>query len=257
MNALLKPGVALVSGAAQGIGLAVARALAAHQGITVAAVDVQQTALHAACEQQARMHAFTADLRDSAQVDRTVAQIEREIGPLDYLVNVAGVLRLGDAVDMQDEDWLQTFAVNTHGLFYVSRAVAQRMRERRRGSIVTVGSNAAGTARIGMAAYAASKAAAAQFTRCLGLELAAYGIRCNLVSPGSTDTDMQRQFWRDGVGAEQVIAGAAAQFRLGIPLHRIAQPDDIAAAVLFLLSDAASHITMQDLVVDGGATLGR
>lgn len=256
MSAALQPGVAMVTGAAQGIGLAVAHALAA-QGVHVAALDLRHTALHAACAGAPLLHPIAVDLRDSAAVDQAVGTAERQIGAIDYLVNVAGVLNVGEAADTGDDDWLQTFAVNTHGLFYVSRAVARRMRERRRGSIVTVGSNAAGTPRSGMAAYAASKAAAAQFTRCLGLELAAYGIRCNLVSPGSTDTDMQRRYWRDGVGAAQVIAGAPEQFRLGIPLRRIAQPEDIAGSVVFLLSDAAAHITMQDLVVDGGATLGR
>lgn len=249
-------GVAVVTGAAQGIGAAVALALAT-RGLEVAAVDVQAAALHAACAEHAGLHAYVADLRDAAAIDTVVEAVERELGAIEYLVNVAGILRMAVATELSDEDWLQTFAVNTHGVFFTSRAVARRMRERRRGAIVTVGSNAAGTPRTRMAAYAASKAAAAQFTRCLGLELAEHGIRCNLVSPGSTDTDMQRRFWGNGIGAEQVIAGSLASHRLGIPLGKIARPEDVADAVLFLLSDAASHITLQDIVVDGGATLGQ
>ncbi|MEI8571583.1 2,3-dihydro-2,3-dihydroxybenzoate dehydrogenase [Methylomonas sp. BW4-1] len=251
-----RPGVALVSGAARGIGQAVAAVLAG-EGLTVVAADIDSDALREVCQSMPGLYPLALDLRDRAGLESAVAGVEAKIGEIDYLVNVAGVLLPGHVVDASDEDWLESFAVNCHGVFALSRAVARRMRERRRGAIVTVGSNAASTPRTGMAAYAASKAAAAQFTRCLGLELAEYGIRCNLVSPGSTETDMQRRFWRAGAGsAAQVIKGSLAQHRLGIPLGKLAQPDDIAHAVAFLLSDRAGHITLQDLVVDGGATLG-
>src|SRR5690606_32681922 len=120
---------------------------------------------------------------------------------------------------------------------------------------VVVASNAARTPRLDMAAYAASKAAAVMFTKCLGLEVAQHGIRCNVVSPGSTDTPMQRALWSDQRGPEQVVAGDLARYRLGIPLGRIATPHDIASAVVFLLSSEARQITMQELCVDGGATL--
>jgi 2,3-dihydro-2,3-dihydroxybenzoate dehydrogenase len=101
-----------------------------------------------------------------------------------------------------------------------------------------------------MAAYAASKAAAAHFTKCLGLELASSGIRCNVVSPGTTDTRMLR-----GLDASSTVPGQPELFKVGIPLGRIADPCDIAAAVRFLASDQARHITMHDLYVDGGASL--
>lgn len=251
-----RPGVALVSGAAQGIGQAVAAVLAG-EGLTVVAADIDADTLRKACGSMPGLHPLVLDLRDHADIESAIAGVEAEIGEIDYLVNVAGVLLPGHVVDASVEDWLESFAVNCHGVFALSRAVARRMRERRRGAIVTVGSNAASTPRTGMAAYAASKAAAAQFTRCLGLELAEYGIRCNLVSPGSTETEMQRRFWRAGAGgAAQIIEGSLAQHRLGIPLGKLAQPQDIAQAVAFLLSDRAGHITLQDLVVDGGATLG-
>ncbi|MDF2662679.1 MAG: 2,3-dihydro-2,3-dihydroxybenzoate dehydrogenase, partial [Paenibacillus sp.] len=130
------------------------------------------------------------------------------------------------------------------------------MMPRMKGSIVTVGSNAAGVPRMQMSAYAASKAAVTMFTKCMGLELARYRIRCNIVSPGSTDTEMQRSLWTDEHGAEAVIAGALDSYRLGIPLGKLAAASDIAEAVIFLASDLANHITMHDLCVDGGATLG-
>ena len=106
-----------------------------------------------------------------------------------------------------------------------------------------------------MAAYGASKAAATAYLRSLGLELAPHGIRCNVVSPGSTDTPMLRGMWSGDDESPAVIAGDAASFRLGIPLGRIARPEDIAQTVLFLCSDAARHVTLHDLRVDGGATL--
>lgn len=250
---------ALVTGAAQGIGEAVARALAA-RGAAVAALDANGERLGAVVAdieaRGGRAAACAVDVADGQAVERAVDRIERALGPIELLVNVAGVLRVSSALALTDEDWERTFAVNTRGVFNVGRAVARRMVPRRSGSIVTVGSNAARTPRMHMSAYAASKAAAAQWTKCLGLELAQHDIRCNVVSPGSTDTPMQRALWADDRGAEAVIAGDPAAFKLGIPLNRIATAEDVAAVVLFLLSDEARHITMHDLCVDGGATLG-
>jgi 2,3-dihydro-2,3-dihydroxybenzoate dehydrogenase len=147
-------------------------------------------------------------------------------------------------------------AVNATGVFNMSQAVANRMVPRRGGAIVTVASNAAGTARTDMAAYAASKAAATMFTKCLGLEVAQYGIRCNLVAPGSTNTPMLASMWEDDSGPKAIIRGSLETYKAGIPLGKLATPEDIAEAVVFLLSEKASHITMHALTVDGGATLG-
>ncbi|WP_018685553.1 2,3-dihydro-2,3-dihydroxybenzoate dehydrogenase [Actinokineospora enzanensis] len=247
--------VALVTGAAQGIGAAVARALAAN-GAAVAAVDSNVDGLKALARDEDAVRAYPADVRDSAAVDAVVEQAERELGALDILVNVAGVLRMGPVVEFADTDWKTVFDVNTSGVFHVSRAVARRMVARGTGAIVTVASNASGVPRMHMAAYAASKAASTMFTKCLGLELAEHGIRCNIVSPGSTDTAMQRSMWTDESGPRLVVAGSLEAYRSGIPLGRIAQPGHIADAVLFLVSDRAGHITLHDLCVDGGAALG-
>ncbi|GLW93507.1 2,3-dihydro-2,3-dihydroxybenzoate dehydrogenase [Actinokineospora globicatena] len=249
--------IALVTGAGQGIGAAVAAALAA-EGAAVAAVDLDPVRVEAVAAEHrtrgAEVRAYPADVSHGDAVDRVVERVENDLGPIDVLVNVAGVLRAGTVLKSTDDDWLSTFAVNSDGVFFVSRAVARRMVPRAAGVIVTVGSNAAGVPRMEMAAYAASKAAATMFTRCLGLELAAHGIRCNVVSPGSTDTAMQRALWT-GDGARRVIEGSPESFRVGIPLGRIAESADVADAVLFLASDQARHITMQNLYVDGGATL--
>jgi 2,3-dihydro-2,3-dihydroxybenzoate dehydrogenase len=250
--------IAIVTGAGRGIGAAVAATLAA-RGAHVAAVDIdaeavdKSAAAHRADGRQ--VVGLGADITDPAAVDRVVDETERQLGDVGILVNVAGVLHPASVLETTDADWAATFAVNTTGVFLLSRAVAGRMVPRGGGAIVTVGSNAAGIPRTGMAAYAASKAAATMFTRCLGLEVAAHGIRCNIVSPGSTDTAMGRALWSDDNGAEHVIAGSLSHHRTGIPLGRIAEPDDIADAVLFLVSDQARHITMHNLYVDGGATL--
>ncbi|MFJ9886924.1 2,3-dihydro-2,3-dihydroxybenzoate dehydrogenase [Streptomyces sp. NPDC091287] len=259
---------ALVTGAAQGIGAAVADLLAT-LGARVAATDRARPGVEALAAEWAltqeglpdgersggSLTPYVMDVTDRRSVESTVARVERQLGPVDVLVNVAGILRTGPAAVLSAQDWAETFAVNATGVFHVSQAVAPLMAARGSGAVVTVGSNAAGIPRTGMAAYAASKAAAAMFTKCLGLELARSGVRCNVVAPGSTDTPMQRALWT-GPGAEQrVIDGDPSTYRTGIPLGRIADPGDIAETVAFLASDRARHITMQELYVDGGATL--
>jgi 2,3-dihydro-2,3-dihydroxybenzoate dehydrogenase len=251
--------VAVVTGAAGGIGTAIARTLAGH-GVTVAAFDVH----HAARPEPAggdggtpgNIHPFVVDVSRREDVDSAVDAVESGLGPIDYLVNAAGILRVGPAATLTGEDWRHTFNVNATGVFNVSQAVAHRMIPRRGGVIVTVASNSAATARWHMAAYAASKAAASSFTKTLGLELGRYGIRCNVVAPGSTDTPMLTSLWSGSDALQASIDGTPQLFRGGIPLGRIASPQNIADAVLFLLSDRAAHITMHDLTVDGGATLG-
>ncbi|MFJ9852231.1 SDR family NAD(P)-dependent oxidoreductase [Streptomyces sp. NPDC101150] len=227
---------ALVTGAGRGIGEAVARLLA-EEGARVIAVDRDADGIAAleAAYGRARITARAVDITDRTAVDALVDEAERTVGPLDILVNVAGLLRTAAVVELTDQDWDDTFAVNTTGVFRLSRAVARGMTARRAGSIITVGSHAAGVPRAGLAAYAASKAAATLFTKSLGLELAGSGVRCNVVSPGCTYGDLQAP-------------------HSDTPLGRIAEPLDIAEAVAFLVSDRARHITMHDLYVDGGAT---
>ena len=126
----------------------------------------------------------------------------------------------------------------------------------RRGAIVNIASNAAVVPRIGMLAYCTSKAAMAAMSQTVALELAPFGVRCNIVSPGSTDTPMLAGMLGDPAGQRRLVEGLPEQYKLGIPLGKIGRPDDIADAVLFLASDQAGHITMQQIVIDGGATLG-
>lgn len=251
--------VAVVTGAAGGIGRAVVTALC-QMGASVLATDVDGTAVRAVADRlnEEGMHVLgvASDVRDPGSVAAVVDQAEDELGPLTVAVSVAGVLNPGSVAETSPDRWRETFAVNADGPFHLARAAAAVMAPRRAGSIVLVASNAAAVPRIGMAAYAASKAAATTMMRCLGLEVARDGIRCNIVSPGSTDTDMHEALWPDGSAARRSVDGSPEHFRIGIPLGRIAQPADIADAVVFLTSERARHITMQNIVVDGGASLG-
>ena len=249
--------IALVTGAAGGIGAAVVRALL-DEGCIVVAADRDVAGLGALASQRPgdpHLHTSALDVCRPADVAILVDSIERGLGAIDLGVMVAGVVTATRVVETEDEAWRRAFAVNVDGVFHVSRVLARRMMPRHRGAMVTVSSNAAGIPRHGMAAYAASKAAATMFTRCLGLELAEFGIRCNVVAPGSTRTPMPDAMTAAGASPSMVIDGSLETFRTGIPLRKLAEPREVADAVVFLLSDQASHITMADLYVDGGATL--
>ncbi|ALB67682.1 2,3-dihydro-2,3-dihydroxybenzoate dehydrogenase [enterobactin] siderophore [Cronobacter dublinensis 1210] len=238
-----------VTGAGKGIGYATARAFA-QAGATVTGFDLAFP--HAdypfACE--------TLDVADAAGVAAVCQRLLRDDARLDVLVNAAGILRMGATDALALDDWQQTLAVNVGGAFNFFQQTMATFRAQKRGAIVTVASDAAHTPRIGMSAYGASKAALKSLALTVGLELASCGVRCNLVSPGSTDTDMQRTLWHSDDAEQQRIRGFAEQFKLGIPLGKIAQPQEVANTILFLASDLASHITLQDLVIDGGSTLG-
>lgn len=250
--------IALVTGAAGGIGEAVVRALG-ERGVRIAAVDQDGDRLRRTVgglvAEGHQVAGFVCDVTSGPDVESTVESVESELGPVDYLVNAAGVLRLGEARSLTDEDWLSTFAVNTTGVFHMCRAVANRMVPAR-AAASSPSRRTPPAPRTDMAAYAASKAAASMFTKSLGLELARHGIRCNVVAPGSTETPMLTSMWQDESGPKGTIEGRPEAFRVGIPLGRLARPSNIADAVVFLLSDQSSHITLHDLTVDGGAALG-
>ncbi|ECE3575813.1 2,3-dihydro-2,3-dihydroxybenzoate dehydrogenase [Salmonella enterica] len=196
------------------------------------------------------------DVADAAQVAQVCQRVLQKTPLLDVLVNAAGILRMGATDALSVDDWQQTFAVNVGGAFNLFSQTMTQFRRQQGGAIVTVASDAAHTPRIGMSAYGASKAALKSLALTVGLELAGCGVRCNVVSPGSTDTDMQRTLWVSEDAEQQRIRGFGEQFKLGIPLGKIARPQEIANTILFLASDLASHITLQDIVVDGGSTLG-
>ncbi|MDI9900083.1 2,3-dihydro-2,3-dihydroxybenzoate dehydrogenase [Rhodococcus sp. IEGM 1409] len=255
--------IAVVTGAAAGIGAAVARTLA-RDGYSLALLDRDDVELKRVAAELAEtidgaeIESHVVDVTDRQAVDAAVASTMDTFGRIDALAHVAGILDTGSVLDSDPVQWRKIFDVNVFGLLNVLQSVGLEMRRQRTGSIVVVSSNAAGVPRIGMGAYGSSKAAATMLVRTAGLELAGDGIRVNVVAPGSTDTAMQRSLWSDpsdDSGADAVIEGNLASYRLGIPLGKLATADDIADSVHFLLSDRAAHITMQALYVDGGATL--
>lgn len=245
----------LITGAAGGIGSAVARAFV-DAGAAVLLTDVDPRVGEVA----ARLGApgVVVDLTDRAAVAELVADAPGLLGgPLTSVVHTAAVLALGPISELDDDEWDRLVAVNLTATMALLRAASRVVADD--GSITVVSSNSSTVPRIGIGAYGATKAAVSNLVRSAGLELAARGVRCNVITPGSTDTAMLRSMWPDSVPAEEsaarVIAGSPEQFRLGIPLGRLAQPEDIAASAVFLASEGARHITLHDLRVDGGASL--
>ncbi|AJB01242.2 2,3-dihydro-2,3-dihydroxybenzoate dehydrogenase [Salmonella enterica] len=238
-----------VTGAGKGIGYATALAFV-DAGARVIGFDREFT------QESYPFATEVMDVADAAQVAQVCQRVLQKTPRLDVLVNAAGILRIGATDALSVDDWQQTFAVNVGGAFNLFSQTMAQFRRQQGGAIVTVASDAAHTPRIGMSAYGASKAALKSLALTVGLELAGCGVRCNVVSPGSTDTDMQRTLWVSEDAEQQRIRGFGEQFKLGIPLGKIARPQEIANTILFLASDLASHITLQDIVVDGGSTLG-
>lgn len=261
------PPAIIVTGAAGGIGSAVVAAILArhelHGMATVYAVDnawPAQPGEDAAPNTSAHIVRRSLDVTDEA----AFAELVTELGArhtLRALVNAAGVLATGPAVGLDRGTIDRLLSVNFIATMGCSLAVARTMLDQGDGnaaapsrSIVTIASNAGTLPRAAFAAYGASKAAASHFTRSLGLELGAAGIRCNVVNPGTTRTPMVETMWAGVDRSAATIAGDPALFRTGIPLGRVADPVDIAAVVAFLLSEDAKHITAEAITVDGGAT---
>jgi len=245
----------LVTGAASGIGRAVCTLLI-ESGARVAAIDQDGSRLdELRAELGSELRPCVFDVTQVEAWDACVERYEREWGPVDGLVYAAGRLvpaLLCDAA-LNRHALQAVFDVHVMGLWGAARAVGRRMKQRGRGAIVAVTSNAGRTPRLNMGAYPASKAAADMLVQCLALELGPSGIRVNAVAPGSTDTPLLGDLLA-GRGESSLVRGDLASFRTGIPLGRIAAPLDVAYAVQFLLSERARHITAHILRVDGGAT---
>lgn len=196
-----------VTGAGRGIGCAIAQTFASRGarviGIDVAFQEGSDAFRHEVC-----------DVADPDAVESLCRRVLAEHGTPNVLVHAAGVLRLGGIAELTCDDWHSCLAVNAGGAFNLLRVLAPLFRERGSGSIVAVASNAGHVPRIGMAAYGASKAALASLVRSVGLELAPHGVRCNLVSPGSTDTAMLHGMWPEAVqGRQQTLAGDPGKSR--------------------------------------------
>lgn len=250
---------AIVTGASQGIGKDIVLGLLREgcQVIAIGRAEDKLDRLKAEAGTAApRLHCAALDIADTAAFETALEGWITRFGGIDQLVNAAGVLEPGRLLDAAPGALRRVVETNFMATLELTLPVARHMAARRKGSIVTIGSNSGTTPRVGLGAYPASKAAVIHAMKCLGLELAEYGVRCNVVSPGSTNTEMQRQTQAATTGLGGVLNGDPATWRLGIPLRRLAEVADVTDLVLFLLSDRARHITMENIVIDGGATLG-
>lgn len=247
--------VAWVTGAAGGIGAALARQLA-HRGARVALSDREGAALDAVAKSLPGSLAVPFDLRSEAGATNAVKVIEAELGPLRHAALVAGTHAAGSFLELGEARELEQFEINTFGTMRCLRAAAVTMASRKQGSVVVVASLSAKMVRLNQAAYGASKAAINYYAKAAGLELAPLGVRVNVVHPGTTDTPMSRVVWdRAGLTEPPQIRGELARYRVPIPLGAVATPDEVANAITFLLSDAASHVTISEITVDGGVSL--
>ena len=251
---------ALVTGAASGIGLATARRLAG-EGAAVACLDRDAEGAERAAEgirgHGGQARAFACDIAHSQAVAASCAAVERSLGPVCVLANVAGV---GDAAGMEgveeidDERWQRVLSVNVHGAFYLCRALLPGMAARGRGAVVNV-SSLAGRSKSanGGLAYTTSKAALLGMTRHLAFEYGPRGVRVNAICPGGVDTPMLRGGRRGGSPEEALKRRERiAAYQYFMPIKRLSTPDEQASAIAFLASDDASYIIGVSLDVNGG-----
>jgi NAD(P)-dependent dehydrogenase (short-subunit alcohol dehydrogenase family) len=246
---------ALIVGAAQGIGKSCAEVFES-LGATLCLADLETQRVEAAragLSHPDDHSAHAVDISDEASIDELFAHAVKRLGHLDIAVCTAGILVPATFLEQTATEWDRTFAVNARGAFLVAQRSARHMVERGRGGRIILYASIVGTSvvRQNNVAYCASKAAIAQAVRAMALELGPHGITVNAVSPGSTETEMLVSTQSAG-DIESVIRGDASQWRLGIPLGRLAQPEDQAMATAYLASDAARHITGQEIAVDGG-----
>jgi 3-oxoacyl-[acyl-carrier protein] reductase len=244
----LQDKTAIITGAGSGIGRATARTFAS-EGATIGVADIDaDAAKQVASDIQSTgstAHALHVDVSDPESVTAAFAVFLGAASPLDILINCAGINRDGFAKGLPSSDWDQVLNVNLKGTFLTCQAALRTMTEQGSGSIVNTASIAV-RGNIGQANYAASKSGVIGLTRTLALEGARYGVRVNCISPGPTKTPM----------AEAVPEKIRDAIIARVPLRRMAEPEEIAAAFLFLASDESSFLTGEHIFCDGGINIG-
>lgn len=246
---LLEGKTAIVTGGSRGIGRAISQALAG-EGANIAVVYAGNTAaaddtVQAITSAGGNAIALQCNVADAAAVDAMIAAVKEKFGKIDILVNNAGITHDNLVMRMKEEDWQTVMDTNLTGVFHCTKAVSKLMMKQRQGAIVNITSVVGLTGNAGQANYAAAKAGVVGFTKSIAKELASRNIRCNAIAPGCIATDMTA-----------VLGDAAIDEMIkAIPLGRIAKPEEVAKAVLFLASDCASYITGQVLNVDGGMVM--
>ena len=237
--------VALVTGAARGIGLAAAKRFLA-EGWRVALLDIDAATLKTAATSLANPNSalmLVCDVSDAKQVAASIENVAQRFGRLDALVNNAGVAVFAPVMETSDDDWSRVLAVNLTGPFLCTKAAVPLMREHGGGAIVNITSISAVRASTLRSAYGTSKAGLAHLTKQLAVELASSRIRVNAVEPGPVDTAMAKAVHTPDIRAD---------YHDAIPLNRYGLEEELAEAIFFLSSDRASYITGQVLAVDGG-----
>jgi 3-oxoacyl-[acyl-carrier protein] reductase len=242
--------VALVTGGSRGIGKSIVERLA-RDGAKVAFVynsssEASQKIVADLAAEGHETDAYQCNVRNKKDAEKVIEQVIEKWGKIDILVNNAGIIKDGLLAMMTDEMWHDVIETNLTSVFNFCQAITRPMMSARYGRIINMSSVAASVANPGQANYAASKGGIEGFTKCLATELARRGITCNAVAPGFIATDM----------TEDVRNAAGDMIKKKIPCRRLGEPDDIANAVAFFASDAASYVTGQVLKVDGGLTLG-
>jgi len=243
----LRGKVAIVTGAGRGIGRAITLGLAGAGASVVLASRTQkeiEEVTEEAAKIGARAKAVVTDLTVNEQLENLVEAAVREFGRIDILVNNAARSFLRSLLDLREDGWDKVFSTNVRAVWLLSRAVARKMIEQKGGRIINITTVGAEKAELGMAAYGCSKAALKMLTRCMAREWAQYGINVNAVGPGLTRTDFSKPIWSNPEVAKHVASM--------IPKGRLAEPEEIVGAVLFLASDAAAFITGHSIYVDGG-----
>lgn len=242
--------VIIVTGAGGGMGKAIIKQQLAQKNIVVG-IDLSVSSL-AELEHEA-LETYEANVLQEERIQAVFQEVYDKYGRIDGLVNALGIAQAATPIEnVSMDEWNLLMDVNVKSLFITTKAIVPYMKERKKGSIVTIASISAVRPRPGLQAYIASKGAAESFTRGMAIELAPYQIRVNTIHPGPSDTQMLSQFTAEGADVEQTKQEVFVQ---SVPLGRLVDPTDIAGAVAYLLSDAASMVTGTTLHVDGGRGL--